>query len=291
MSTCTKCDRPTRDAYLCTTCTATLKKTLTTIADFALYADDKRARTGSNWRTGTIGRTPEQPLPYDPRVTPIMQEADHALAEAVNLAITHARPAPVKVLVSSRPAARAVWLTSHLAAFAGQPNGPAVAARLDAVKDRLENLFDRPPEQIYLGRCSDDCIEPLYVDTGHTASITHCPRCKQQHDIRDRRAQLEAGVDAYLATVKEIHRLLAGTFGQDCSTGMIYGLARHGLIQARGKRVEYDKKGEPRQSATYRIGEVRDAINNLHADREKKRQLRRESKKRHTGPALASETG
>lgn len=271
-TTCHQCTRPTNGTYLCRDCTNTVRTRLRDIADLCQYADDKRARYGTNWRYGTIGRTPETPLPYDPRVTPVIRAVGYALAPAVSIVMAIERP---KVLVSDRPAARAIWLTSHLAALTTHPDGPRVIDRINLVHHRITTLFDAPPEQIYVGRCGDVCTESLYVDRGHTASVARCPRCATEHLIAERRTQLEAGVDAYLGTVKEIHRLLTQTFGQDVSPRMIYGLAGHGMIQQRGTRAELDIKGRRRDVATYRIGEVRDALRVMRSDRSQEAAVRR----------------
>ena len=274
-TTCHHCTRPTNNTNLCRDHIATLRTQLRDIADLCLYADHKRARYGTNWRTGTIGRTPEQPLPYDPRVTPVIRSIERAISNAVALVQRIERP---RVLVAARPAAQASWLTSYVPALASTPDGVRIIDQISEAHRRITSLFDVPPDQVYVGRCSEGCTESLYVDRGYTATVVACPRCRTEHPIQERREQLEAGVDSYLGTVKEIHRLLSQTFGQDVTPRMIYGLAAHGLIQQRGTRVELDIKDRRREVATYRIGEVREAVQMMHADRSQQKAVRRLAK-------------
>ena len=48
------------------------------------------------------------------------------------------------------------WLRGHLAWLATKPEGPEEFAFLKAAHDNLVRLFDRPPDQLYLGSCDTE---------------------------------------------------------------------------------------------------------------------------------------
>lgn len=271
---CAWCTRTLTNAYLCPTCLTTARTQLRTIADLSRYADDKRARFGSTWRHGTIGRSPETPLPYDPRITPVMRDVARALTAAVKHVHEHGR---VTVTIIDTPAAHASWLGSHLTHFATHPAGPQLLDRIRAAHDRLVSVFDRPPEKIYVGRCNDDdCTESLYADRDHTATVVACTRCATEHPITQRRDELKAGVVEYLGTVRETSRLLRETFGDDVSERTIRGLRDHGLLVERGHRLELDSKGRQRDVMTFRIGDVMDAVESMRRDKDTRKGVRRQ---------------
>lgn len=275
-NTCAWCSRTTRDTYICHPCLDTTRKTLILTADLARAADEKRARLGTTWRFGTIGRSPEAPLPYDPRITPVMQALTRALHRAVDHVMEHGRPT---VLVADRPAAQALWLGSNLAVLAAHPDGPGLLDDVARAHHRLVSVFDRPPDKIYVGRCNDDgCTESLYADRDHVATVVACRRCGSEHPIDERREELKAGVQEYLGTVRETSRLLRQTFGDDVSERTIRGLRDHGLLVARGHRVELDAQGRRREVMTFRIGDVIDAVAAMRQDKEVRRGVRKRAR-------------
>ena len=277
--TCTRCTRTCPPStYLCDTCTTNDRTQLRLIADLAAYADDKRARVGTTWRFGTIGRSPETPLPYDPRITPIMTRLDNAVSAAVNHLREHH---PTKVQPGASTAAALTWLAGMTHHLAAHPAGPGLLDNLHAAGQRLVDVFDRPPERVYVGTCrANGCTEALYADRDHAATVVRCEKCTVEHPIADRRAELEAGVEDYLGTIKEISHLFRETFGEDVSIRRIYGYVDHGLIVARGNRVEHDSMGRPRTSATYRIGDVREAVRAMREDKAAARGVRRHERAR-----------
>ena len=205
-----------------------------------------------------------------------MHAVTRALTDAVDHVHQHGR---VTVTVINTPAAHAVWLGSHLRHFAAHPDGPALLDRIHAAHDRLVQVFDRPPEKIYVGRCGhDDCTESLYADRQHTATVVACTRCATEHPIAERRDQLKAGVVEYLGTVRETSRLLRETFGDDVSERMIRGLRDHGLLAERGRRLEMDSKGRFREVMTFRIGDVMDAVETMRRDKDTRRGVARRAK-------------
>ncbi|MDR6861953.1 hypothetical protein [Phycicoccus sp. 3266] len=278
---CAICTRPAGDAFVCRDCGRKTISRLRLVADLCRYADDKRARFGSTWRAGTIGRTPEQPLPYDPRVTVVVGSVGRTLRAARDHVRKSGSEGPV--YATDHPAALASWLTSKVDVLRHHPRGPAMIERLNASAKQLVKLFDAPPERLYVGPCGHDgCDASLYADRENGASVVACPKCKHETPISERRDELAAGVEAYLGTVKEISRLLRETFGDDVSERMIRGLIDHGLVMARGTRREIDHAGHHHTVTLLRIGEVREAVNVMHRDKAIRRAV-----KRHTRTATA----
>jgi hypothetical protein len=258
---------------VCHECTRTTRKRLHDVIELVAYADDKRARFGSSWRTGSIGRSAgEQPLPYDPRVTLVLESCLRSLRSVAE----HTEGAPARIRTSGDPRAVAAWLSLNLHVVRRAPAGGRHMQLAQDSADRVRSLFDRPPDRIYVGRCNNDgCPESLYAAQDHSASVVACPRCKHETPIQERREELAIGVENYLGTVREVSRLLRGTLGDDVSERMIRSLADHGLIQSRGTRLEHDKLLRPRQSVTYRIGDVRQAVATMRANRDTERAVRR----------------
>ena len=160
-------------------------------------------------------------------------------------------------------------------------NGAKVAAFARTVTPELQQLMDANPERVYVGTCrANGCTEALYADRDHAATVVRCEKCTVEHPIADRRAELEAGVEDYLGTIKEISHLFRETFGEDVSIRRIYGYVDHGLIVARGNRVEHDSMGRPRTSATYRIGDVREAVRAMREDKAAAKGVRRHERAR-----------
>ena len=56
MTECRNCGRDAGDGFACVTCAKTAANDLAQVADLARHLDAKRARLGSNWKSGTIGR-------------------------------------------------------------------------------------------------------------------------------------------------------------------------------------------------------------------------------------------
>lgn len=271
---CQVCTRPAMGGSVCRPCMGNLIPELRSIADLSRHADDKRARFGSSWRTGTIGRTQEAPLPYDPRVTAVMAKVTRVLQEARDAAESIEQ---AKVRCEDQPGAIASWLTSRVYVLRRHPKAGRLHARILNANERLENLFDGPPERLYVGQCRhDDCGTPLYINREtHTASVVACPKCKAETSIDERRAELAAGVADYRSTVRELSRFLTETLGEDVSRGRIYGLVRAGLLISPGVKLERNSRGEWREVPTYRIGDVREAVATMRANKETERAVKR----------------
>ena len=266
MSDCRRCGRTAGDAFACTTCSDTARADLTKIADFALHLDEKRARLGSNWKNGTVGRAAEIPLPYDPRVSKVADPIRIALHGTARIVID---AGAVILPVSDDLHDIAQWLVTRCDWLRRQDVGPHEFSVFDVCRSNLELLFDRPPDRMYVGRCHGTiegipCTESLYIETDDqgkpTVGKVTCRRCSQSHDVKDRREEMKAGVKDYLGTMKEISRLCRLMYDEGVSMSMLYLYAERGLMESQGWRMEHDTQGRYRSVSTYRIGDVEAAI-------------------------------
>jgi hypothetical protein len=279
---CQRCGGDAGDLTACKRCATGARAQLEVIADLARFADEKRARVGSNWRVGTIGRTPDHPLPFDPRVSrrlgPITDSLNR-LALRVMTDDEDVTDAPTRA--GSLPAV-ATWLVAQVATIRTWSDAPAVFDRIDSEARAVTRLFDRPPDKVYLGACGADtaagpCVQDLYLERGTAPAVVVCPRCREVHDVDERREDLRAGVDDYLGTAKEISHLCRATLGEDVSTNMIRYYARVGMIREHGQRRELTKDNQQRAATLYRIGEVREAVEVMRVDPAERKKARREA--------------
>lgn len=272
MTECRKCGRAAGDAFACTTCAAAARRHLADIAYLARFADSKRARLGSNWSTGHTSPARVQPLPYDMRVSRVLDPAKVALHGTARIVLEEC---PEHIGDGSSPVADSLAsVADWLIQFADWLRTRDVAAEEFDTFERLagdvSDLFDRPPVRLYVGKCGaavqDEitCLEPLYVETDErgapSAAVVNCPRCKATHYVTERREQLAEAVAGYQATAKEISVLCRLTEGDGVSVRMIQTYATHGLLQPRGERLALDGLGRVHRTTTYRIGDVRPAI-------------------------------
>ena len=93
-----------------------------------------------------------------------------------------------------------------------------------------------------------------------TSGKVTCKRCKQGHDVSDRREEIKAGVKNYLGTMKEISHLCRLTHDENVSMSMLYTYVANGLIHSHGTRIECDSAGRHKAVPTYRIGDIDVAI-------------------------------
>lgn len=281
MSKCPRCDRIlSADAFICRECVKTARKDLRTIAEFASWADDKRARIGSTWSVGGGSRASETPIPYDPRVTRVLTPIHNDLTTWARIVWDEAPSGPDEQQPSMTTTGVACWLVAYCAWFATTEHAELAFPTWERARGNLERLFDHPPERVYLGRCNCDtdfgpCPESLYVEVGEMPAQITCPRCFGTVVVDERREELAVGVENYLGTTRELSRLLSLVLGESASSRMLWAYAKHGLIQPHGTRVEFDKLGRPRPVPTYRVGEVREAARMMATDEAKRKAIRR----------------
>lgn len=274
--TCPRCGRPTRgDAFVCGECVRIAGSHLRDVAEFLSWADDKRARRGSTWRFGTIGRTAERPLPYDPRVT-------EAVDEVVNGLIGWARICEDSG-AGAWPAdqvALAGWIADRLGLVASQPWAQEAVDAFAGCHARLVALFDIPPEREAIGQCNagadadgdGGCPEILSAEAG--ATFHDCPRCETRWDVRDRRAALLDAAGDFRVTIAEAVRLLR-VDGRDVTPRLLWAVVRTVGIVPVDQRMELDSKGRRRRVDVYRLGALQGGVEAMEADPEQRRAVKR----------------
>lgn len=289
-SECPRCGgRLAESWFVCSACVDKAEQACWDVAQFALWADDKRARVRSPMGGSGGGRPRETPLPFDPRVTPALRAA----AATVGKGVAASRKAGPESSYPTGPGLSqlAAWLMTRCAWAASRPWIVDLVEALEFVADDLRRLWDNPPDRVYLGRCGavlDEvrtCGASLYSDLP-VMSVVRCPQCETHHDTRSLRGELAEAVDGYLGTAREIARLLSLTLGDDASERSVWAYARRGLILPRGERMEQDIKGRARRVSVYRIGEVRRAAERARREEEARRLQRRLDRSRRAVAAM-----
>ena len=274
-TTCT-CTREITDGYLCHDCTAEVLTDLRTIATLARGLNEKRARYSAIVYSHGRSRSADPALPYDPRVTRVANPIRDHLRAVCAYVFDHRPAVDVPVYVTRDSiGAMSLWLTSHMRWLRGDPAGPGYAARIRTDRERIERLFDRPPEQLYLGVCNaptsdGTCPESLYADASTViragradlqadSAHAHCT-CGATHEVEPRRVQILHDLTVYQATMPELVSLrpLIGMDGT--SHAMLARYAQRGLLPNVGQRLERNARGEWRRVNTYRIGDVNRAV-------------------------------
>lgn len=261
------------DAFVCRACTGKARTRLRDLADFLAWSDDKRARRGTNWRFGTIGRSPEVPLPYDPRVTKAVEPLTNWLigwGRVIEDEAGQVWPAD--------PVALVLWLRERLTWIAGQEWALDFVQGVESAHAKLERLFDNPPDREAIGRCGADlpdgsaCPEVMAAEKG---AVQHeCPRCGALHDVKARREEMLGQAADLTVTTAEAVRLLR-VDGKDVDRRMIQALIRHVPIRSVGWRDETDVKGRKRRADVYPLGALRDGLALMERDDEARRAVKR----------------
>lgn len=276
------CGKPTPpDSYICPDCIDTARKDIHVIAGLLPLSPAKRARIGAiDYRKiGTPGPA-ETPLPFDPRVSRVTEPIVTGLLGTYHIVIegkgTHlALPGRVGAVAVAR------WLVDHVEWLATKPEGAEELAFLEESRTKLERLFDRPPETLYLGQCSavlDDetgatCTEHVYVENKRPLPPhAQCRRCGHAVDVRERQDVFAEQVKMYQATMRELVTL-APLFliGEGVSQRTIKEWTRHGMLRPVGQRVEQNVRGEWRKVPTYAIGHLSAARDEWEAAKERRR--------------------
>ncbi len=249
---CSRCGQAASDAYLCKTCVETWRTALAQLAGLAADADSYRARVRTSWAPGRTGRSAQTLLPYDARIAPALTRVEAACEFYRGPDVPLARRARAAAGQTQRGATR--------------PDAPEFCERaVEALKFFLKTI-DAPPEMSYFGVCAaEGCAASLYVALEEISTYVACPRCGRQYLVADRRVELAAATQDYLATVKEIKRLLKVTLGSSVSEQSIRRMVEKGTLVNHGHRATYDQSGRLRKAAVYRIGDVFEILRRGHS--------------------------
>ncbi len=259
---CHVCTRPCPDGYVCHDCTEQARADLAGIALFAQACEDKRARRKTNHPTERTSPSADTPLPYDPRVTAVLDPIITAMSGTLHI-ITEGRKITTSVDVFDLPSACA-FVTGHLSWLRTIPEGPEEVTSFDTAHANLEELFDRPPDQLYLGECGAaenehgwPCTHILYVENkSPLPSYVRCEVCGVQTEVDGRRDYFRTQVAAYQATMRELVTLAPLLLDGAGSKRTLHEWTRRGLLRPVGTRLERNLRAEWRQVATYRIGDL-----------------------------------
>lgn len=262
-----------QDAYVCRTCVHDVRKSLLSIAFLLPHADAKRARLGTNWKDGTIGRAAETPLPFDPRVTDTIRAFTNWLTGIARIIEDHTNET-----WPAEPVQLVLWVRERAQWTAKQEWATDVTAGVKAAHDKFHHVFDIPPETYAIGQCmaehDDGNVCREYLAAPAREGIHKCPKCGQQHDVMRRRAELIAQSGDLHVTADEATRLLR-IDGKDVDVRTVRAVIRQVPIREGSKRPVRDIKGRVRQVSVYQLGAIRDAVNLLADDPDMRRAVNR----------------
>ena len=269
MTTTCRCTRPVTDGYACHVCADEAAKHLRTIAGLAPHLDDKRAGVRGidySQMSGSSGaRLSESPMPVDLRVSRVADPIRAALVRVALSIESQATSFPEDTISAIAP-----WLAEHVDLIRTQPDACEDFMSFETCASNLIHLFDRPPDQLYLGTCAaseDDetaCVEPVYVESKAivragrevhegAAAVVSCPRCKASIDVVERRQMAREALASYQATMVELVRLSA--LVQVSRSGLYRAVATGALVPV-GWRQERNLRGEWRRVQTFSIGDA-----------------------------------
>lgn len=261
---CHRCTRPCPDGYVCHTCTDAARQDLAGIALLAGACEDKRARRRNNHPTEWTSPSRVKPLPYDPRVSDVLDPIITAMIGTLAV-ITEGRGITTSVDVFDLPSA-CEWVTKHLGWLRTTPEGPEEFTTFEVGHANLVGLFTVPPPQLYLGECAATenthvpCSHILYVENKTPLpSYVRCEMCGVQTPVDPRRDYFRHAIAAYQATMRELVTLAPILLDGACSERTLHEWARRGLLPSVGTRLERNLRSEWRQVATYRIGDLTEA--------------------------------
>lgn len=259
--TCVICDRPMPDtAFACSTCATRIGRQLATIAELT---PDARAVAARQTRRGAAvrGSGHERALPFDPKATEMLDDAQNALTTWVRYVADERGVEVPSVPVGGRTGesegdamvVAAQWLTSHLTWF--RHRGPEVvefARDVTTVTRILHSIVDPPRQKRYAGPCpttidGETCGTDLYARAGQ--GVAACRVCGWEYNVDAQQAWMREQVRERLARPVEIAGIL-GQLGFAVAYSTIAAYVAKGQIVA----VEVDGRGR----ALYRIGDVMD---------------------------------
>lgn len=262
-----------QDAFVCRACVHDTRKSLLSIAFLLPHADAKRARVGTNWKDGTIGRAADTPLPFDPRVTDTIQAFTNwliGIARIIEDQTGAAWPAD--------PVALVLWVREQAPWTSKQAWATDVTTGTKAARDTFYRVFDIPPETYAIGQCmaehEDGSMCREYLAAPAREGIHKCPKCGQQHDVSKRRAELIAQSGDLHVTADEATKLLR-LDGMNIDVRTVRAVIRQVPIREGSTRPVRDIKGRERQVFVYRLGAIRDAVNLLATDADMQREVNR----------------
>lgn len=153
------------------------------------------------------------------------------------------------------------WIASHAEWIATRPYAHDIADRALTTREKLEHLFDNPPETYALGTCgnvhdTDDGRAICDHILAAPRELDHytCPRCGHIHDVAARRKELLSRADDLSVTISDATRLLR-VVGLDVTRQKVHRIVTEVGIQSTSIEAT---GGRPAQR--YPLGAIRSAV-------------------------------
>jgi len=206
----------------------------------------------SGLATGVLSHSAEFPLPYNEAASDLLWTVKNTLrswcAEVYESTPAYrAQPAP-----AGSSAQLALWLASSTVGIARHPDVVQMRDELLWLVGKVRRTVDIAPTRMYLGACGAQpdkvCREPIYAMPGHT--VTRCPGCGAEYDVKLRRGQMLADAQDQIAPAADIARAIS-LLGQPLTVRRIRVWAHRGKLQ------QYPPHAfDPRERPRYRLGDV-----------------------------------
>ena len=280
------------DAFACKDCAETARSHLVSMAELLEpnALDQRRAGVRAISYSGVGGRSGgEKPLPFNPRVAEAENLAHGTLFEVARQLVEDESSLYESLPHASSTAVLAAWLSRQVMEHLRfMPDCDDYFSDIADKHRAVVRLWDNPPDEMFIGSCgasidveggvSVACTEAVYAERGRVS--VKCRRCHAEHDVAQRYAELAARCADHLATLKEIAALLAPIHGERVKLRRLKYLTECGRLRSKGEHLELMGDGSVRRIATYRIGDVENAIAE-DLERERERRDKRARKRTH----------
>lgn len=252
-ASCELCTEPIiGTAYVCPRCTRPIARRILTAAE--LYSEmtlvkARQVRYGEAPRLGN--GEPAIPVNWD---TVIDQGTVHNTMTTWAAHIAGIRGAKLPGNMSEL--IRWIGSPDQITWIRHRPDAEQILDELDYAARIVIRAVDAPREHWYAGPCNEDaCTADLYARPD--AETIRCHECGVVHDAGDRREWLLDQAEDHLGTATEIARLATAMRTVPVTAAQIRGLAHRGRITPHGV--------DRLQRATYRVGDVLDAVERIAA--------------------------
>lgn len=260
------------DAFACKDCAETARSHLVSMAELLEpnALDQRRAGVRAISYSGVGGRSGgEKPLPFNPRVAEAENLAHGTLFEVARQLVEDESSLYESLPRASSTAVLAAWLSrqvmDHLRFM---PDCDDYFSDIADKHRAVVRLWDNPPDEMFIGSCgasidveggvSVTCTEAVYAERGRVS--VKCRRCRAEHDVAARYAELVARCGDYLATLTELESFLLPVYGNRVKRRRLRYYVDSGRLEAKGEQLQWRASGAIARVPTYRIAEVEQVI-------------------------------
>lgn len=226
-TTCTRCDQPSPNGYLCNDCGDKLHGWLAEAPELGRQLDieiTRQARRSKGPSAAVKGAV--QPLPVNLHASAVKDHLKGAL-RTLQRAVAPDRPTGTTI------DGMCAWLVRHETAVALRPDAGACVNHLEDAMKRARRCCDNPPEQRFIG--THPCGERLHAwrnpadqKGGREERWIQCPGCGGRVGVEEAITALEDRCRDQLLTLREI-----ATLGQ-ISRNTVESWAKRNRLQSRG---------------------------------------------------------